>query len=1179
MKRLAILFSLWIVPILLIGQASPKEAALQFLSLKTGNQNLSLTVLSQGTLWVFESTTPPSFVVIKDEPGYPVIAYSTENSFFSNGRIPEPAQMLLQQLDKNPSNRFLPKPGLKFANEGMSHLVRTQWSQDDHFNFYCPRDPEGPDGRTLVGCVAVAIGQIVRYYGKHNVFNFQAQLESAKYGTLSSQIGGYDWGLMEDQPLDIDRETSRFLFGMGIITMMDYGPDFSLTSNYNAYDALKQLKYFSANRILTGEMGMEATMQVVIENLRASQPVYVSGSGHAFVCDGYDETGLFHFNLGWGGYSDGYYPFDLLGLINIDNCITGLFPYSRLKPVSNLRIEEHDGNEQITWDVPQNQDEIPQLFRIYTDDNTYQETSNSSIPVGQLPAGIHFVKVSCMYSQGESRWIGPVEVYVPGSAMAVPDECLRNAIYDEIQKITLESENNGIQSGDVIRITRLTVKGSCGSLQGIESLQGLQDLIIELDKPAELDLTPLMQLKRLKKLELRRVIPSNYEGISFLNGLVTLVLDQVPAVRFLGTENMNGLIDLEIYNSEILNTLPISKMKDLRYLVLNNTGIDNLAFTSDLANLETLIATSNRIYRTGWTKNMDNIETVDLSVNQLPDCGFLMFIPNVSNLKADSNRIRSLTICDPLPRLKTLSLKNNLINTLKIDQVLPGLTMADLSSNQLKSTLGMAGCMPALKKLNLKGNQVSKWFGAFPALTDLDLSDNQLCFPDQLTGNTSLVHLDLSGNGISDVKKLDETDFLRRATFIDLTENPLSTESFDLHVPHMRTLADTLLVPAVPEVLSPCYLKQDTSAYVQTQNAEISWTGGQLPENAWYDVYAGQEPTEMKRVLTGIVEDHAGFEILPGKRYYWSVTAITPDTAFTSGYGSFTTFAPVSLPYYEDFESYQSFGYLTDECPVWISGPLSVNAGNDGRIERYKKYEGKQCLKVDNSSDLILSLENIPLKDLQIQQYLYIDEGRSACIMLGGVASSNLAAYFRSDGKVCFYFDEINQGVFDYPKGRWFVFQVRILPDKKNICIKVDSKTVLTLIKTFKPGDLSIRELRYNWLNSPDAPDAGYPVFYVDKLEIKSLSTSSESSDLPMVTEMKVYPNPAMDRVTIEHPAAGSQCVISVFDGTGRLAAYESILPGSESTQMELDRFQPGIYFIRLDGFGSQLISRLAVSR
>jgi hypothetical protein len=34
------------------------------------------------------------------------------------------------------------------------------------------------------------------------------------------------------------------------------------------------------------------------------------GGGHAFICDGYDADGLFHFNFGWGGSYNNYLLID-----------------------------------------------------------------------------------------------------------------------------------------------------------------------------------------------------------------------------------------------------------------------------------------------------------------------------------------------------------------------------------------------------------------------------------------------------------------------------------------------------------------------------------------------------------------------------------------------------------------------------------------------------------------------------------------------------------------------------------------------------------------------------------------------------------------------------------------------------------------------------------------------------
>jgi hypothetical protein len=55
--------------------------------------------------------------------------------------------------------------------------------------------------------------------------------------------------------------------------------------------------------------------------LDAGRPIlYVArdeygGAGHAFICDGYNSEGLFHFNLGWYGYSDGWYVSTAINVI------------------------------------------------------------------------------------------------------------------------------------------------------------------------------------------------------------------------------------------------------------------------------------------------------------------------------------------------------------------------------------------------------------------------------------------------------------------------------------------------------------------------------------------------------------------------------------------------------------------------------------------------------------------------------------------------------------------------------------------------------------------------------------------------------------------------------------------------------------------------------------------------
>ena len=49
-------------------------------------------------------------------------------------------------------------------------------------------------------------------------------------------------------------------------------------------------------------------LRIIREQLDAGMPVFVFNTGHFYVIDGYDNTGRFHFNWGWGGRHNGWYP-------------------------------------------------------------------------------------------------------------------------------------------------------------------------------------------------------------------------------------------------------------------------------------------------------------------------------------------------------------------------------------------------------------------------------------------------------------------------------------------------------------------------------------------------------------------------------------------------------------------------------------------------------------------------------------------------------------------------------------------------------------------------------------------------------------------------------------------------------------------------------------------------------
>ncbi len=1160
-------------------QTSPRESAENFIRSRLANAQLEFTqTLKKGDVWVFENPMVPAFVMVKDEPGFPVVGYSTENTFTSEGTICPPAGIFLEALADNPASKLLTTSGLKTGMPGMGHLLKTQWGQDDFFNFYCPKDLEGPGGRVMAGCVALAVGQIVRYYDKYNSFNFLCELEAGPYGRITSGIGSYQWSLMENKPLAVDKETSRFLLGMGIITMMNYGPDFSTTSNYNAYDAFKKLKYFTADRIVASDTDLSTCRDLVLGNLRNYQPVYVSGSGHAFICDGYDAEGFFHFNLGWGGYADGYYPFDMLGMFQIDNYITGLAPYSNLEPPTNLRFENETGETEIVWDNKSNQNDHSRAWRIYIDEVLFMETSEKHIGIKDLPAGQHFIQVSAVTGQGESRWVGPIEVNIAGQPVDIPDPTLRRAIQNKLSEYPSVTTEEPLQTGSMLSITKLEITENCFSLEGLENCSNLQSLSIEFDEPQILDITRVYGLKRLKELKLTNVIPANYEGFSALMGLVNLSINRCPADSLLKRENLVGLIELRIRNSMVFLTDAIISMPDLRILTLDSTGIDNLRFTNNLVNLEILEANNNAIKTMGWTGEFSSMVSLSVRNNQLTNFDFLSFTPNLAMLDAAGNQMTAFSVNRELARLKQVIIDHNRITKIIAAQPLPLLQTFSLSHNLIRSVEGLNGLFPAIKNMDLHGNQIKWWKGSWENLKSLDLSGNHLVYVDNLAGNPSLVHLNLSDNGISDIKALVNETFIKISEYINLINNPLSQESFQACIPVMADKTDTLLIPEASQILSPCYLDPREPVTISGPELTLSWSGTVLPENSWFDVYLGTDPLEQKRIVTGLASNQTTIETSGGKRMFWSVMTVTPDSSYQSGYGAFNTFTPVTLPYFDDFESYESFGVLTAQSPNWISGSLSGHPGSDGRIERYRKYDGRQSVKIDNSCDLVLPLEHIRCKDLEIQQYLMVEDNRSGCVRINGIAGHDLIAYFKTNGKLDIYYNDIRQGEFDYPKSRWFQFEIRILPAKKYVSIRLDGKYILDIIQRFPAGSLLAKELRYTWQDSPLASSVGYPVFYYDKLEISSLSTSIEVAE-HQESDISILPNPASDYIRVIHQNLPANAFVTLIDANGRVVSRTSANPLSDQTIVDIRNQTPGIYFIRITGQGFSATKKLLVSR
>lgn len=295
-------------------------------------------------------------IVCADLRGTPILGYSDEGSFdFENGApaTREWIQHYMQQLDvieaKNiavtEENIAAWNPTTKRSNtRGVDALLQTKWNQSYPYNMLCPEHIQGDHGHTYTGCVATAMAQVMKYwnYPQHGIGKVEYFWRA--WDTINLAEATYDWDNMPNVYSafgtnawsdEQKQAVATLMFHCGVSINMSYGWEGSGTQTFYVADALRYhfgyrngVNYKYRDNGATTEENFEHYYEndtiwsrMLIEDLDMHRPLIYSGhpssgSGHAWVCDGYrtnnEGTTEFHMNWGWGGANDGYYTIDNL---------------------------------------------------------------------------------------------------------------------------------------------------------------------------------------------------------------------------------------------------------------------------------------------------------------------------------------------------------------------------------------------------------------------------------------------------------------------------------------------------------------------------------------------------------------------------------------------------------------------------------------------------------------------------------------------------------------------------------------------------------------------------------------------------------------------------------------------------------------------------------------------------
>lgn len=339
--------------------------------------------------YVFNVENDGGFVIIAgDDVVEPVIGYATEGRFDSSD-LPENMLEWLNRISAqikdaadapmlSRASSVAPLPVQRAIQNHMAiePLIITTWNQGNYgnetntdgvYNIKCPKI----NGKyTCTGCVATAGAQLmyyykypqaatkivpgyqlIDYYGNNysNGANTSADLPSIQFQWDKMQTS-YTYN---DPNTEAVNAVADLMLYCGYAAQMNYGVDGSSASTYTLAQGMVEYFDYDPNtwkNVYASSYSIAEWDELMYNELAHSRPIIYSGKsktggGHAFICDGYDGNGFYHFNFGWGGSDNGPYKLYAAGdYIKNHDAIIGLQP--------NTGVVPDDPNGDDEWEEP-----------------------------------------------------------------------------------------------------------------------------------------------------------------------------------------------------------------------------------------------------------------------------------------------------------------------------------------------------------------------------------------------------------------------------------------------------------------------------------------------------------------------------------------------------------------------------------------------------------------------------------------------------------------------------------------------------------------------------------------------------------------------------------------------------------------------------------------------------------
>ena len=189
---------------------------------------------------------------------------------------------------------------------------------DYAYNKYCPDFYNVDQGRTAVGCTAVAMAQVMWYNKWPNSASIPSKIDVAGITSGANVTRTYNWNnmpasLYNSTPIEKVNAVAGLMRDCGYAGHMIYAKLGSSMTLTNAISALRKTFQYTAH-MKQYSSGAKIFNNLIKSEIAAKRPVMVQathdsdGTAHTFVIDGYDNASeMFHINLGWKGRGEGNY--------------------------------------------------------------------------------------------------------------------------------------------------------------------------------------------------------------------------------------------------------------------------------------------------------------------------------------------------------------------------------------------------------------------------------------------------------------------------------------------------------------------------------------------------------------------------------------------------------------------------------------------------------------------------------------------------------------------------------------------------------------------------------------------------------------------------------------------------------------------------------------------------------